>query len=666
MIYFPILDSLKILNYGLFPGTPQHPGLNLRFHDGITLILGTNGLGKSTLVNVIYRMLSGPFDIPGLATSANLGNMNTNPRPLSAPARRTFGNRVMNGANNATARLTFRLGHNEIVVERRLNDLSITHFEVNGNDLGKDEKKIFQPNMTSLVGVPSFGDWILLLRHLTFYFENRRALVWDPAAQRQILRLLLLPHRTAEQWIRREREILELDTRMRNLSAALYQEEQSFSENEVKGKSGKGTRRELEALEKLQAKDNERLEQLNDQVVEFDSAREHARLRTLKAEQERESRFRELERAKLIAISSRFPTHSETARYILAQLLTESTCLVCENVVPKVADQYAERIASGRCVVCNSDLSTTDEVVSGAAMADKRANRLRASLNDADADLSAARSGLDTAERDHQSHLMLIQQLRATISDRSRRVDHLIRELPPNEADLHEQRSELATLRARVEQMKVELLEKRALFRSLIQAVNRQLVSRSEDIRASFDQFAKGFLLEGCKLAWSPNKGRLGQTGEVFEFPGFEFDMTGADFPSPVRRTGPEQVSESQREFIDLAFRMALMAVAGQDGGGTLVIDAPESSLDAVFERRAADVLANFSEPSRRNRLIITSNLVEGNLIPRLVQVANKRLGSESGVVDLLRIATPTAAVRQLASEYQAVLRSILKRGGDI
>ena len=73
-----------------------------------------------------------------------------------------------------------------------------------------------------------------------------------------------------------------------------------------------------------------------------------------------------------------------------------------------------------------------------------------------------------------------------------------------------------------------------------------------------------------CNLVWSPQKDKVGQMGESIEFPAFELNMTGSNFPSPMRRNGPDQVSESQREFIDLSFRMALMYVAGQSGIGSL------------------------------------------------------------------------------------------------
>jgi len=148
------------------------------------------------------------------------------------------------------------------------------------------------------------------------------------------------------------------------------------------------------------------------------------------------------------------------------------------------------------------------------------------------------------------------------------------------------------------------------------------------------------------------------------DFPAFDLDLSGVDFPSPVRRKGPDQVSESQREFIDLAFRMALMAVAGDSYGGSLLMDAPESSLDGVFVERAAEVLARFGSPSSPNRLMVTSNLVQGELIPAILKKACPSNEASDRVLNLLDLAIPTAAVREKRPEYQHLLEDILKRGG--
>lgn len=92
--------------------------------------------------------------------------------------------------------------------------------------------------LLSLAGIWSFGDWVLLLRHLVFYFEDRRALVWDASARRQILRFLFLPVETARKWTEDERAVLELDSRIRNLTNALNREERTLASSEFEAQAG--------------------------------------------------------------------------------------------------------------------------------------------------------------------------------------------------------------------------------------------------------------------------------------------------------------------------------------------------------------------------------------------------------------------------------------------
>jgi len=74
----------------------------------------------------------------------------------------------------------------------------------------------------------------------------------------------------------------------------------------------------------------------------------------------------------------------------------------------------------------------------------------------------------------------------------------------------------------------------------------------------------------------------------------------------------------SQGEFIDLAFRLALVSVAAEGGAASMIFDAPEASLDALFMRRAGAFLAKFTNDNPGNRLIVTSNLTNADMIPAL------------------------------------------------
>ena len=196
-------------------------------------------------------------------------------------------------------------------------------------------------------GVGSFGDFILMLRYLVFYFEDRRQLVWDASAQRQLLRMLFLPPDVALRWTEMERSILQNDSRMRNFQAVVGKEEKLLSKSLAKASDAVELRAELQALEALQEPARQRLEDLEKLTDELDQRRQNARLANLRAQQERESRFRALEHSKLVAIEARFPGRLETGRYMIAHLMSEQDCLVCGSHAPNAAEMYAHRLETG-------------------------------------------------------------------------------------------------------------------------------------------------------------------------------------------------------------------------------------------------------------------------------------------------------------------------------
>jgi len=662
MINFPVFERLEVEGFGLYPGKARKLGLSVEFKPGLTLVLGANGLGKTTLITIIFRLLTGPFDIPALMSRADLGNASLKVTGLAAGGKAIFAQRVTDGARAATARLKLRIGPDELVIERRLRDLALVSFAINGTAQKADDLGVFQPKIAKMVGVWSFGDFILLLRHMIFYFEDRRELVWDTAAQRQLLRTLLLPPAIAQAWTEDERAILELDSRMRNLRFAAYREEQALTAAETKVRQSVNVREELKALEGLQVNDLERRQSLDNSIVGLDNRRQQARLRLLKAQQERESRYREFERAKLRAVEARFPQKSDTARYILEQLFAEADCLVCGNHVPAAARLLEKRIADNDCVICGSDLASPGLEVPAAKLADRRVKKAQTSLEAIEPELAEATEQLGKTETEFDKVRLELAELDAKIAERTQRIDVLISRLPPGEQDIHKQRAELASMRTRVQALTAELAEKQTAFSVFVETQSREMARQSAAIMTAFAEFAGGFLIERVNLLWAPQRSRVGQTGELIEFPAFELDMTGTNFPTAVRRSGPEQVSESQREFIDLAFRMALMRVASAGGPNSLVIDAPESSLDAVFVTRAADVLAKFADVASGNRLITTSNLVEGELIPELLKRSAPAGDRISRILDLFAIAEPTAAIRALGAEYKKIMTALLAK----
>lgn len=656
MALLPVLERLEVVGYGLYPGTQRRPGLHANLTDGLFLVLGANGLGKTTLVTMLFRMLAGNRDMRQTGASAiRLGGRKLDPRELRLDERTTFASRVNDGAVGASALLEFRLGERLIRTERLLSNLEIVSLSVDGEALEADDDT-FGKTVAELAGVSTVGDWILALRHLVFYFEDRQALIWDPSAQRQLLRFLFLKPDLSEEWMQRERRILELDSLVRNLNYALNKSTRELARVETAAASASDVRRELALLQKLQAAESERLDELSRELGLLAAERAEARLRSLQAEQAESSARLEVEGLELHALDAAFPSASATARYLLAHILTDKSCLTCGSDVPDFRAILERRIAEDHCVVCGSEVTRE---YNERAHHPRLLARARKKMAELEVATTTARSALALAEQNYARVLQQVSELTASTTARSVRMDEMARQLPPEASKIVDQLTGLDRIRAEVAVRESQLRSLREEFKYFIDEINRGIALRKEAIKDAFERYVRGFLIEECELLWQPKSDRLGETGERVEFPAFELRMSGASVAGSTIRSGPQQVSESQREFIDLSFRMALMDVAS--GASSLVIDAPESSLDAVFVERAADVLGQFA--ARPNhRLIVTSNLIEGDLIPSLMAAAGIRSAQSPRILDLLRVAAPTPATRALAKEYAEVRAGLFRQ----
>ncbi|EEK4826061.1 AAA family ATPase, partial [Salmonella enterica] len=199
---------------------------------GLTVILGANGLGKSTLINLILRMLTGPSDIAKIDSIDELGNLNTTAVDRN-DLKYFFSERVSDSAENATATLQLKLGDIVLTIERQLSDLTLTDLKIGATTLPlpenrKKKEDTYKEHICDLAKVASFGDWLLILHYIMFYQENRRALVWDTSAQREILRILLLTKEQSLKWRELSRNVLKLDSDYRNYRNSVTKEIKSF------------------------------------------------------------------------------------------------------------------------------------------------------------------------------------------------------------------------------------------------------------------------------------------------------------------------------------------------------------------------------------------------------------------------------------------------------
>ena len=227
MLILPIITKISIDNYGLFPAADGSGLLECDFKSGMTLIVGVNGLGKTTLVTMILRAITGPYDLTGAGLPATLESvLPEGPKRLQKPAIDYFAQRVADGAEDARVTLDIKFGSIVVQIVRSLDSLGLEEFSVSGESLrlpkGRDDREsTYQKKICELFDLSSFVDVLLVLHHIVFLSDRRPGALWDENAQRQILRAIFLDKKLARRVAETEREFQSFHSRYRNTKAQL-------------------------------------------------------------------------------------------------------------------------------------------------------------------------------------------------------------------------------------------------------------------------------------------------------------------------------------------------------------------------------------------------------------------------------------------------------------
>jgi predicted ATP-dependent endonuclease of OLD family len=176
MIVLPLFRKLKIENYRLFPGVPEGNGIEYDFAEGVTLIAGINGLGKTTLVTALLRVLTGPVDLSGAGLPLQVGStLPEEPAQLRPDVLRFFGQRVSDDARDAKVTLEVTFAKTRVLVTRNLRNLSLSEFRISGKSAlaNTNPEKTFQTDICRLMNLSSFVDVLMLLHYVVFFPERR-------------------------------------------------------------------------------------------------------------------------------------------------------------------------------------------------------------------------------------------------------------------------------------------------------------------------------------------------------------------------------------------------------------------------------------------------------------------------------------------------------------
>jgi len=361
--------------------------------------------------------------------------------------------------------------------------------------------------------------------------------------------------------------------------------------------------------------------------------------------------------------ASLFPGVSETAKNVFANLLGDSGCLVCGSRRPGLALEFQKVVENGECPVCHTPKEGQEQT---SVLADVRPE----AIQEQSTRIAGLKQELGEFEAvvilDGENYQALLGRRLELQSEKTRlqkEADRLKGFLPASAEEISRTQSYITLTEENIEVLAQSIRELVENYTLKLSELRQQIDGLRENLKTYFAEYAASFLAEDCNLTFAPRKLSLGQGIAGIEFPTFAVQMTSAVSPSVgTTRKEIDDVSESQKEFIDLAFRMAVLKAYATTlhlpHGAMMVIETPESSLDSVFIENAGDMLRKWCALGK-NSVIATSNLNRENMIRSLLGIGQQdpqptQEEIQKRILNLIRLAAENAALKRHRKEYEA------------
>lgn len=683
IIRFPIIEKIHVDGYQLYPGNPSGSGLKYEVKPGVNIVVGVNGLGKTTLLNLMLRMLAGPFHIPA-EQGIGMGRRATVP-----VNRRYFATRAMDGASTATAEVLISFDGKEIRAKRKLGNLSLVEIEIDQVKIVGTPDKLedhYQMEVLRLSGLKQFYDFVLLLQFVFFFLEDRQALIWDQEAQAEVLRTLYYDQDSQIEYTQLFNSIAQLDSDIRNTNAVITRHKKRVQNAVIKSldsniaKSLKEVQSDLKELGTMQDKREEEIEELS-------KGRDIVRTNLEKVKIARDQKQTKLTQLNERMLSKMFGEAEHRMLHSLASIVGERGCTICGSKDAAAKQRVLSIIQNHHCPLCGSN----DVVREYAEKSSTDSDEILQEIRDIESDLVE----LDRSEGKLSNELLALNaqyeqlfndvvQIRANYEQLRINEKVLASNAPKSDEDIDKLQEQLQGFVGVVDELQKEKEASEKRLEQIISKGEELVSSVAAGIVQRFDEYIKGFMAEQCSLQYKVREEKIGQgiSSVKFRFPVFSVVVTsGVYVEQGTIRLHVNDVSESQREFIDLAFRMSVMAEISSQCPALLVVETPEASLDSVFVPRAGRMIKRFLSVhgGHENRLIASTNLNKEAMIPALFDVISEQEAIEfvekddregfaarvseavrlenrqDCIINLLSIAAQNAALRKFMPEYRQV-----------
>jgi len=564
-----------------------------------------------------------------------------------------------NDEDEAEITVRFTLGPYRYELKRgmfepdELRDLSIANTSngeavpLKGDATRSERHREYADNLVAHSGLSSFEEFAFL-QHFVFTFdEQRRTLFWNQRVlERALYRAFGLEPDMAKRVDSLRREMQQEDSRVRNSQWEATRMRKRINEIRAQTQAFSGAQQTYETLvadhEALTKQFGEESEILR--TVENNINDANLRLADYSV---RETSLRD-EYAQFF--DRRFNQRPPLEQHpIITQSLKERTCVLCGNESKAALNSISKKSQSRICPLCDSPIVKS-------RVSAKDGERLQAidrELVDAKKALQGIHKVLQKLRDEEMIARTNWENTKVKLDDFDRQNSATLESLRlalnsgVSGASLADYREQLAIL----DREKKEAYERR-------ERLKRQLLGLQKSLEREYSAAETTFVPRFADLA--------------YHFLGMPLTVqlearttTGLDLIVTVRgttRRQQQQLSESQRFFLDIALRMALTQhMSDITSPGGMIIDTPEGSLDIAYEKRAGEMLVMFAETG--HQIVMTANLNSSQLLLAMARRGGPARISFCRMTDWAELSEVQAEEEQLfVDAYEAIDKALKTR----
>ncbi len=618
----PTLKKISVNHYSLYK---QQPSFEYEFKEGINAIIGVNGIGKTTFVEIILYCLLGfkrEYRFKKYKRKTTLEINKENPEFFSSRLDISYAEN-----SKASVSLEYLVGEDAFEVHRSLYEDKIVSFKLNTTTYDNVDESFYEKLLLESTGFSSFKSLQTIIRNFLFFDEMRVNVAWEEDNQDEILRILFFDEELLNKFNILEQKIIELDTAAKHLSEdrRIFRQklDELLAERAQLKKNGDESEEEqlfllIEKKNNLELEKGEIISLLGDLANQY--KKEDQELNKLvgnknRTAQQIEQLETEIAQLEVKLYSSIYDTLPDFYLSLERRLLNDGTCLVCNNKHRHLVKHTKEYKEKGICLVCSSPLNEAVEVDPGII---EQMNKLSEKKDQLKIILSNQLSQLNIKNgsvKDINNAVMKYNEKIEQINGDLINIETILAEKAGTQKNdtfseiVKGREKKILELTQNINETnkmkRIETKEMQDLHNQFVQLVT----SLNKNLSSYFNKYASTFIGLKCELTVKNINLHNQNIPHVIYLP----KIDGVD------RQNIWSVSESQRFFLDQAFRMAIIDYLHDNIEGFqtfFITETPEGSLDIAYEDQVAKMFILFSES--KNNIIFTSNLNSSRFLQKL------------------------------------------------